>query len=147
MCLFVLRFFVCLFLRVFRLCECVCLEPGNEKRTSLKRRWAQSRKNRLGKRSEILRSIPEEETNSDLEDRFGRCVQQSAIQTADGAPRTLWRQLDAQKMARNGTPGKKGRHTTDNGSSTRLLSVPSPLLKGTVESEQQWLKPDTCACG
>ena len=85
--------------------------------------------------------------------RSGRCVQQSAVQTADGTPWAIWRQLDAHKMARSSTPGKKGCHatwkldlyapTTDNGTSTRLPSVPGPLQclhKGTGGSEQQWLR-------
>ena len=56
-------------------------------------------------------------------------------------------------MARSSTPGKKGCHatwkldlyapTTDNGTSTRLPSVPGPLQclhKETGGSEQQWLR-------
>ena len=113
--------------------------------------------NHLGKRSQIRircpRRIPEEGTNSGRGGRSGRCVQQSAVQTADGTPWAIWRQLDAHKMARSSTPGKKGRHatwkldlyapTTDNGTSTRLPSVPCPLQclhKGTGRSEQQWLR-------
>ena len=123
-----------------------------------------SRKNHLGKHSQIRircqRRIPEEGTNSGRGGRSGRCVQLSAIQTADGAPCAISRQLDAHKMARSSTPGKKGRHatwkldlhapTTDNGTSTRLPSVPSPLQclhKGTGRSEQQWFKPGAYACG
>ena len=51
-------------------------------------RRIQSRKIHLGKRSQIrvrcLRRIPEEGTNSGRGGRSGRCVQQSAVQTADG---------------------------------------------------------------
>ena len=124
----------------------------------------QSRKIHLGKRSQIrircLRKIPEEGTNSGRGGQSGRCVQQSAVQTADGTPSAIWRQLDAHKMARSSTPGKKGCHatwkldlhapTTDNGTSTRLPSVPCPLQclhKGTGGSEQQWFKPGAYACG
>ena len=68
-------------------------------------------KNRLGKSSQIrircLRRIPEEGTNSGRGGRSGRCIQQSAIQTADGNPCAIWRQVDAHKMARSSTPGKK----------------------------------------
>ena len=58
----------------------------------------------------------------------------NAIQTADGTPCAIQRQLDAHKMARSRTPGKKGCHatwkldlhapTTGNGSSTRLPLSP-----------------------
>ena len=103
---------------------------------------------------ECLRRIPEEGTNSGRGGRSGRCVQQSAVQTADGTPSAIWRQLDAHKMkvARSSTPGKKGCHatwkldlhapTTDNGTSTRLPSVPCPLQclhKGTGGSESNGL--------
>ena len=131
-----------------------------KKRTSPKPRRIQSRKTQLGKRSQIrircLRRIPEEGTNSGLGGRSGRCVQQSAIPT----PCAIWRQLDAHKMAHGSTPGKKGCHATwkldlhaptpDNGTSTRLPSVPCPLQclhKGTGGSEQQWFKPGAYACG
>ena len=63
------------------------------------------------------------------------------------------------KMACSSTPGKEGCHatwklypiaaTTDNGTSTRLPSVPSPLQclhKGTGGSEQQWSKWGSYAC-
>ena len=73
-----------------------------------------------------LRRIPEEGTNSGRGGRSGRCVQQSAIQTAYGIPcAIIWRQFDTHKMALSSTPGKKGCHaiwkqdlhapTTDNG--------------------------------
>ena len=39
--------------------------------------------------------------------RSGRCVQESAIQTADGTPCIIWGQLDTRKMSCNSTPGKK----------------------------------------
>ena len=134
-----------------------CSGLRKKKRTPLKPRRIQSRKNHLGKRSQIRircpRRIPEEGTNSGRGGRSGRCVQQSAVQTADGTPWAIWRQLDAHKMARSSTPGKKGCHatwkldlyapTTDNGTSTRLPSVPGPLQclhKGTGGSEQQWLR-------
>ena len=65
-------------------------------------RRTQSRKKHLGKRSQI----PEVGTNSGRGGRSGRCVQQSAVQTADGTPCAIWRQLDAHKMARSSTPGK-----------------------------------------
>ena len=124
-----------------------------------KLRRIQSRKIHLGKRSQIrircLRRIPEEGTNSGRGGRSGRCVQQSAVQTADGTPSAIWRQLDAHSS----TPRKKGCHatwkldlhapTTDNGTSTRLPSVPCPLQclhKGTGGSEQQWFKPGAYAC-
>ena len=55
-----------------------------------KPRRIQSRKVHLGKRSQIrircLRRIREEGTNSGRGGRSGRCVQQSAVQTADGTP-------------------------------------------------------------
>ena len=63
-------------------------------------------------------------------------------------------------MARSSILGKKGCHatwkldlhapTTDNGTSTRLPSVPCPLQclhKGTGGSEQQWFKPGAYSCG
>ena len=117
-----------------------CSGLGKEKRTSPKPRRAQNRKIHLGKRSQIrtqcLRRISEEGTNSGRGDRCGRCVQQSAIQTIDGTPCAIWRQLDALEMARSSTPGKKGSHatwkldfqgpTTDNGTSTRVPLSPVP---------------------
>ena len=134
-----------------------CSWLRKKKRIPPKPRRIQSRNFHLGKRSQIrircLRRIPEEGTNSGRGGRSGRCVQQSAVQTADGTPSAIWRQLDAHKMARSSTPGKKGCHatwkldlhapTTDNGTSTRLPSVPCPLQclhKGTGGSEQQWFK-------
>ena len=63
-------------------------------------------------RVRCLRRIPEEGTASGSGGRSGRCVQQSAIQTADGTPSVIWRQLDAHKMDRSSTPGKKGSHAT-----------------------------------
>ena len=42
-----------------------------------------------------------EGTNSGLGGRSDRCVQQSAIQTADGTPRAIWCQLGAHKRARS----------------------------------------------
>ena len=98
----------------------------------------QSRKNHLGKRSQIrircLRRIPEEGGNSGRGGRSRRCVQQSVIQTADGIPCVIWHELDAHKMARSSTVGKKCCHatwkldlhapTTDSGTSTRLPLSP-----------------------
>ena len=124
------------------------------KRTFPQQRRIQSRENHLGKRSQIrircLRRTPEEGTNSGRGGRSGRCVQESAIQSADGTPCAIWRQLDAHKMARSSTQGKKGCNatwkldlhapTTDNRTSTRLSPVPRPLQclhKGTGGSEQQ----------
>ena len=76
----------------------------------------QNRKNHLDKRSQIrirfLQRIPEEGKNSGRGVRSGRCVQQSTNQTADGTPCAIWHQLDAHKMARSSTPGKKGCHAT-----------------------------------
>ena len=50
----------------------------------------QSRKNHPGKRSQsriqCLRRSPKEGTNSGRGGRSGICVQQSAVQTADGTP-------------------------------------------------------------
>ena len=106
-----------------------CSGLRKKKRTSPRPRRIQSRKNHLGKHSQIrircLRRIPEDGRNSGRGGRSGRCVQQSAIQTADGTPCAIWRQLDAHKMARSSTPGKKVCHaawkldlhapTTDNG--------------------------------
>ena len=134
-----------------------------KKLTSPKPRRIQSRKKHLEKRSQIciqcLQRIPEEGTNSDRGGRSGRCLQHSAIQTADETPCAIWYQLDTHEMAHSSTPGKKGCHatwklnlhapTTDNGTSTRLPPVPSPLQclhKGTGGSEQQWFKPDAYAC-
>ena len=75
----------------------------------------QEKKN-LGKYSQIrircLRIIPEEVTICGRGGRSGRCVQQSAIQTAGGTPCAIWRQLDAHKMARSSTSGKKSCHAT-----------------------------------
>ena len=101
-----------------------------------------------------------EGANSGHGSQSGRCIQQSAIQTADGTPCVIWHQPDADMMACCSTPGKKGCHatwkldlhapTTDNGTSTRLPSVPSPLQclhKGTGGSEQKWFKPGAHACG
>ena len=146
------------------------LWPGSLPRTwkgemyfSPKPRRVQSRKNHLGKCSQIciwcLQRISEEETNCVHSSWSGGCVQQSAVQTADGTPCTIWRQLDPYMMARSNTPGKKGHHatwkfdllapTTDNGTFTRLPSVPSPLQclhKGSGRSEQQWYKPGAYAC-
>ena len=66
-----------------------------KKRTPPKPRRIQSRKIHLGKRSQIrircLRRIPEEGTNSGRGGRSGRCVQQSAVQTADETPSAIWR--------------------------------------------------------
>ena len=100
------------------------------------------------------RRTPEERTHSCCSSRFGRCVQQSAIQTTDETPCAIWRQSVFYKKARSSTPGKKGRHTTwkldahaptsDNGTSTGLSRVPSHLQclhKRTGGLEQQWLKP------
>ena len=93
-----------------------CSELRKKKRISPKPRRIQSRKNHLRKRSQIrircLRRIPEEGTNSGRGGRCGRCIQQSAIQTADGTPCTIRRLLDAHKMALSSTPGKKGCHAT-----------------------------------
>ena len=50
-----------------------------------------------------LRRISEERTNSGR----SRCVQQSAIKSADGTLCTIRPQLDAHKMAHSSTPGKK----------------------------------------
>ena len=133
-----------------------CSGLRKKKRTPPKPRRIQTRNNHLGKRSQIfircLRRIPEEGTNSGRGGRSGRCVQQSAIQIAGGTPCAIWRQLDAHKMARSSTPGKKGCHATwkldlhtpitDNGTSTRLPPVPCPpqcLHKGTGGSEQNGL--------
>ena len=141
-----------------------CLGFRKEKRiTSPKPRRIQSRQKHLWKRSQIrircLRRIPVEGTNSGRGGRSGRCVQQSAIQTADGTPCAIWCQLDTHKMARSNTPGKKGCHTTwkldlhapttDNGTSTRFPSIPIPrqcLHKGTGGSEQQWFACGRRAC-
>ena len=89
----------------------------------------------------------------------GRCVQQSVIQIADGTC-AIWHQFDVHRMACSSTPKKKGCHATwkldlhtpatDNGASTRLPPVPSPLQclhKGTRRSEQQWFKPGAYTCG
>ena len=94
----------------------------------------------------------EEKTNSGRSSRRGRCVQQSATQTAGGTPCTIWRQRNAHKMAGSSTPGQKGRHVTweldlhhpitDDGTSTRHPPVPCPLQclhKGTCGSDQQLL--------
>ena len=104
-------------------------------------------------RIRCLRRIPEEGTNSGCGGRSGRCVQQSAVQTADGTPWAIWRQLDDHKMARSSTPGKKVCHatwkldlhapTTDNGTSIGLPSVPGSLQclhKGTGGSEAGCLR-------
>ena len=96
------------------------------------------KKTHLEKRSQIcircLCRISEEGTNSGRGGRSGRCVQQSAIQTADGTPCAIWRQLDAHKMARGCTPEKKDcpatwkldllASATDTGTSTRLPLSP-----------------------
>ena len=88
-----------------------------------------SRKIHLRKRSQIrircLRRIPEEGRNSGRGGRSGRCVQQSAVQTADGTPSAIWGQLDAHKMACSSTPGKKGCHATGN-----WISMPQQLTMG-----------------
>ena len=78
-----------------------------------------------------------EQTLAVAVDLAGRCVQQSAIQTAEGTPCTIWHQLDAYKMARSSIPEKKGRHATwkldlhapatDNGTSTSPPLL-SPVL-------------------
>ena len=69
--------------------------------------------NHLGKCSQIrircLRRVPGEGTHAGRGGRSGRCVKQSAIQTACGTPYAIWRQLDAHKMARSSIPEKKGR--------------------------------------
>ena len=121
----------------------------------------QSRKSLKGKYSQIsiryLQRIPKKQTNSGRGGLSGRCVQQSAIQTAGGTPCTIWRQFGSHKMARSSTSLKKGRHATwkldlhahitGSGISTTLSSVLSPLQylhKGTGGSEQQWLNPAWC---
>ena len=101
--------------------------------------------NHLGKRSQIrircLRRIPEEGTNSGRGGRSRRCVQQSAIQTADGTPCAIWRQSDAHKMARSSTPAtwKLDPHapTADNRTSTRLPPPPPPCPKSSTMSTQK----------
>ena len=70
------------------------LAQGLERRNiPPKPRRLQSRKKKLGKHSQIhiqcLCRIPEEGTNSGHGDRSGRCVLQSAIQTANGTPCTI----------------------------------------------------------
>ena len=87
-------------------------------------------------RIRCLRTVPEGETSTGRGSLSGRCIQQSAVQTADGTC-TIWHQLDVHKMAASCTPGKKGRHvsrkldlhakTTDSRTPTRLSSVPDPL--------------------
>ena len=67
---------------------------------------------------------------------------------------SAWRSLDGsqQHSRKERLPWKLDFHapTTDNGTSTRLPSVPGPLQclqKGTGGSEQQWVKPGAYACG
>ena len=125
----------------------------------------QSRKNHLGKRSQVcigcLRRIPEEGANTGRSSRSERCVLQSAIQTADGT-RAITRQLDAHKMAGSSTPGKKGCHATWNLTMGFPQAPPPPppplaplpvlsplqcLHKRTGGSEQQKFKPGAYSCG
>ena len=121
------------------------LFPNQRGHRAGKHTWKKSSQIRI----RCLRRIREEGTNSGREGRSGRCVQQSAIQTADGTPCAIWRQLHAHKMARSSTPRKKGCHatkldfhapTTDNGV-PQGSPVSNPLQclhKGTCGSEQQW---------
>ena len=82
--------------------------PGRSLRTSPKPTRVQGRKTYLGNCSQIhircLRRIQEEGTNSGRGGRCGKCMQQSAVQTADGTPCALWRQFDAHKMANSSIP-------------------------------------------
>ena len=133
------------------------------KHTSVKPRRAQSSKSRLGKRCQIrmryTQGSPEERTNSDSNSRSRRCVQQSAIQTANGTPYITWLDLDAHKMARSSTSGLKDLKatwrlglqalTTGNGTSTIFSPVASPLHclhKETGGSEQQSLTAVAYTC-
>ena len=81
----------------------------------------------------------------DLEDAYNRVQFKLLMELC-----AIWRQLDAHKIARSSTLGKKSCYTTwkldlhapttNNGTSTRLPSVPSPLQclhKGTGGYEQQ----------
>ena len=58
-------------------------------------------------RIRCIRRILEVGTKSGRGGRSGRCVQQSAVQTADGTPCAIWRQPDAHKMARSSPPKKE----------------------------------------
>ena len=94
-------------------------------------------------------------TNSRQSSQFGRCIQQSAIQTAMELLVQYWHSQDGSQQhsrkERSLCTWKLKLHapTTDNGTFMWLSPVPSPLHclhKGTGGSEQQWLKTGAHAC-